>query len=508
MIKNHLGKKGLVVGIIVLFVGTSLIPGISGDSITIKNIATKWFTEFQGHTKVILEKNHTMLVNISPATAYAGDGIEYDIMVTLIGGGNPDEDNLFVALYNETGAYVTGNDEWCKIGDYDITDELIILSGGTYYIAAMNNTCDSQGHNATILVTKYTVTSSPSVLAWKIDTDTNMTFQLTPAGYGTLTLFNMSSVPEAAEVGQSTQITIENGVGTLNGVNATTIGNVTFGYTPDGGEERSADGLLRVTTATATPIPATIYIGETTLVTITITHPATGIPLADIEVGVDLDKNISETILSELPENLFTDGQGKVTFTLIAIATGTITIFIENETDPDNEFVIVAVANQPPNPPTITGPHYGKTNTTYTFSIGAITDPDGDQLYGLWDWGDGEFSGWLGPYIPGETMGASHAWSEPENYTIRVNLKDSFGAESDWSAPFYIEIVRLKTKLFLGTFESINQTEDLIILHARSFIVFPSFPIINKGGIIVLSKDFHGYLGTSFALGVSGVAII
>ncbi|MCJ7697441.1 MAG: hypothetical protein MUO73_03825 [Thermoplasmata archaeon] len=161
MIKNHLGKKGLVVGIIVLFVGTSLIPGISGDSITIKNIATKWFTEFQGHTKVILEKNHTMLVNISPATAYAGDGIEYDIMVTLIGGGNPDEDNLFVALYNETGAYVTGNDEWCKIGDYDITDELIILSGGTYYIAAMNNTCDSQGHNATILVTKYTVTSSP-----------------------------------------------------------------------------------------------------------------------------------------------------------------------------------------------------------------------------------------------------------------------------------------------------------------------------------------------------------
>ncbi|MCJ7697440.1 MAG: hypothetical protein MUO73_03820, partial [Thermoplasmata archaeon] len=217
-----------------------------------------------------------------------------------------------------------------------------------------------------------------------------MTFQLTPAGYGTLTLFNMSSVPEAAEVGQSTQIKIENGVGTLNGVNATTIGNVTFGYTPDGGEERSADGLLRVTTATATPIPATIYIGETTLVTITITHPATGIPLADIEVGVDLDKNISETILSELPENLFTDGQGKVTFTLIAIATGTITIFIENETDPDNEFVIVAVANQPPNPPTITGPHYGKTNTTYTFSIGAITDPDGDQLYGLWDWGDGE----------------------------------------------------------------------------------------------------------------------
>jgi hypothetical protein len=89
-----------------------------------------------------------------------------------------------------------------------------------------------------------------------------------------------------------------------------------------------------------------------------------------------------------------------------------------------------------------------------------------------------------------------------------VKIKDVYGAESDWSAPFYIEIVRLKTKLFLGTFENINQTEDLIILHARSFIVFPSFPIINNGGIIVLSKDLHGYLGTSFTLGVGGVAII
>jgi hypothetical protein len=243
--ENQMKRKWLAIGIIMLFVGASLIPGISGESI-IKNIPTKWFTGFREHTKVSMEKNHTMLVNISPATAYAGDGIEYDIIVSLIGGGYPDEDNLFVALYNETGACVTGIDEWCRIGDYDIADELIILSGGTFYIYAYNDTHDSQGHNATILVTKYTVASSPSVLAWKIDTDINITFQLTPLGDGTLTLFNMSHVPEAAVVGQSTQITIENGVGTINGVNATTIGNVTFGYIPDGGEERSADGLVQI----------------------------------------------------------------------------------------------------------------------------------------------------------------------------------------------------------------------------------------------------------------------
>jgi hypothetical protein len=163
--------------------------------------------------------------------------------------------------------------------------------------------------------------------------------------------------------------------------------------------------------------------------------------------------------------------------------------------------------NQPPTPPTITGPHYGKTNTMYTFSLGSITDPNGDQLYGLWDWGDGEISGWLGPYIPGETMGASHAWSEPGNYTIRVKLKDSFGAESDWSAPFFITIVELKTAFFLGAFEIFNHTEDLLILEARSFIVLPSERIYYREGLIVLSQEYLGYLGTSFTLGVGGVAI-
>ncbi len=162
---------------------------------------------------------------------------------------------------------------------------------------------------------------------------------------------------------------------------------------------------------------------------------------------------------------------------------------------------------QSPTPPTISGPHYGKINTNYSFSLGDITDPNGDQLYGYWNWGDGT-GGWFGPYDSGQTGSAFHTWNEPGNYSIKVKIKDAYGAESDWSAPFFIEIVRLKTKFFLGIFESVNQTEDLIILHARSFLVFPSFPMMNNGGIIVLSKDLHGYLGTSFILGVGGIAII
>jgi len=163
--------------------------------------------------------------------------------------------------------------------------------------------------------------------------------------------------------------------------------------------------------------------------------------------------------------------------------------------------------NNPPNPPTIQGPHYGKTNTTYTFSLGAITDPEGDQLYCLWDWGDGNTSGWLGPLNSGETVNASHAWKEPGTYAIRVKLKDSYGAESDWSAPFSIVIVRLKTAFFLGIFKSINQTDDLIIIQTGPFIILPSKQIFYIRRTIVISKDYLGYFGISFTLGVGGVAI-
>ena len=319
-------------------------PDVAPQNIT---IAANWYSHFWGYTKVVMERSHNMVVNITPSTAYAGDAVEYDIAVSLVGGGHPDETDLHVALFNVTGAYVTGEDEWWKDGDYDITDEQLILNGGTYYIAAMNDTCDSRGHNATLIVTKYIVTSSPSILAWIIDDATNMTFQLTPAGNGTLTVYNMSSVPEAADVGAETQISIENGIGTLDEVDATTLGNVTFAYTPDGGALRCASGLLRVTTATATPNPATIYNGEPTLVTITVTHPATGTPLEDVRVGLDHGMNLSDSILAKLPTDEFTDAAGKVQFSITADASGEVTIYIENETDPDNEFVIVAQARKP-----------------------------------------------------------------------------------------------------------------------------------------------------------------
>ena len=55
------------------------------------------------------------------------------------------------------------------VGDATIVDYEIILAAGTYHLFAYNDAYDSEGHNATITVTSYAVTSSPSMLAWLLD---------------------------------------------------------------------------------------------------------------------------------------------------------------------------------------------------------------------------------------------------------------------------------------------------------------------------------------------------
>jgi len=85
--------------------------------------------------------------------------------------------------------------------------------------------------------------------------------------------------------------------------------------------------------------------------------------------------------------------------------------------------------NNPPNTPQRpSGPSSGRPDTEYTFTT-STTDPDGDQLYYKWDWGDGNFSDWL------DTNQATYSWTGEDNYTIRVMARDEHGGESDWSDP-------------------------------------------------------------------------
>jgi hypothetical protein len=98
---------------------------------------------------------------------------------------------------------------------------------------------------------------------------------------------------------------------------------------------------------------------------------------------------------------------------------------------------------QPDKPNTPAGKKRGKVDTSYTYST-STSDTDGDQVYYKWNWGDGNYSGWLGPYNSGDTCEASHAWTEKDDYDISVMSKDSNGGESEWSDPLSISIPRTR----------------------------------------------------------------
>lgn len=95
--------------------------------------------------------------------------------------------------------------------------------------------------------------------------------------------------------------------------------------------------------------------------------------------------------------------------------------------------------NPPERPSRPQGPQQLEINTVYNYSS-VTTDPDGDDIYYLFDWGDGTDSGWLGPYRSGETCTASHSWKKRGSYSIRVKAKDRNGLESEWSEPLPITV--------------------------------------------------------------------
>ena len=99
--------------------------------------------------------------------------------------------------------------------------------------------------------------------------------------------------------------------------------------------------------------------------------------------------------------------------------------------------------NYPPVVPVIEGPLNGRIGEKNTYCISSIIDPNGDNIYVFWDWGDKTNTDWLGPYENGEQVCDQHIWYKKGNYTIKVKLKDEFGEESNWG---YLEVIIPKYK--------------------------------------------------------------
>jgi hypothetical protein len=111
----------------------------------------------------------------------------------------------------------------------------------------------------------------------------------------------------------------------------------------------------------------------------------------------------------------------------------------------DLAFATYGFDNLPPSAPTITGPNSGKPNTEYDFYFNA-TDPDGDPIMYIIEWGDNtteptEYGD------SGEEIILKHSWAEEGNYTIRAKTRDINGAESAWET-LEINIPRNRAKIY------------------------------------------------------------
>ena len=117
--------------------------------------------------------------------------------------------------------------------------------------------------------------------------------------------------------------------------------------------------------------------------------------------------------------------------------------------------------SEPEKPDAPDGPSSGKPGEFYDYSAYTI-DIDGDQIYYLFSWGDGNDSGWLGPFNSDDICIESHNWFDRGDYEIRVKAKDEFGLESEWSDPLLVNMPKNKKHQYSPIIK--NLLENLYLL--------------------------------------------
>ena len=105
----------------------------------------------------------------------------------------------------------------------------------------------------------------------------------------------------------------------------------------------------------------------------------------------------------------------------------------------DPSLCIAGDSQKPLAPAMPSGETEGVAGEEYAY-ITSTTDPDGDSLYYLFDWGDSTFSEWVGLHASGDTAGANHSWIDSGSYEIKVMAKDENGVFSEWSDPLPVNI--------------------------------------------------------------------
>jgi hypothetical protein len=107
--------------------------------------------------------------------------------------------------------------------------------------------------------------------------------------------------------------------------------------------------------------------------------------------------------------------------------------------DPALTMKTASPSDPPARPSRPAGKTLGIWHVEYTYTS-VTTDPNGDQIYYLFDWADGSTSGWVGPFTSGQTASAKHIWTVLGTYPVRVKARDVWGAGTVWSEPLNVTI--------------------------------------------------------------------
>jgi hypothetical protein len=99
----------------------------------------------------------------------------------------------------------------------------------------------------------------------------------------------------------------------------------------------------------------------------------------------------------------------------------------------------VRIGNQIPEAPTIKGPRYGEDFIELTYYFIAYDFEDYDLYYYI-DWDDDNPDEWIGPYGSGEEIAISHIWYSEGDYNIRAKVKDIENLHSEWSENYHIRL--------------------------------------------------------------------
>ena len=119
-----------------------------------------------------------------------------------------------------------------------------------------------------------------------------------------------------------------------------------------------------------------------------------------------------------------------------------------------SEVIINIMNTKPDKPNKPTGEINGEIGIEYSYTS-FTTDPENNQVYYLWDWGDGNESGWIGPYNSGQICEIGHIWSEKGDYEVKLRAKDAAGLLSEWSDPLTISMPR-NQRLFRFMYDIID----------------------------------------------------